>query len=149
MSTFKIFKIAADGKRYAKAAKTVGLYTEALRVAETLPGDRASYKIFELADGELRLVELRLVEPAKTKAEKKASKPKAVVDTTNCTNGHLRAEWWTVTAGGRKYCRKCAVIASLKSKASKKAEKAEHASVEAIEAAIAAGEEAAAEASQS
>ena len=145
MSTFKIFKIAADGKRYAKAAKTVGLYTEALRVAETLPGDRASYKIFELADGELRLVE-----HAKTKAEKKASKPKAVVDTTNCTNGHLRAEWWTVTAGGRKYCRKCAVIASLKSKAAKKAEKAEHASVEAIEAAIAAGEEAAAaEASQS
>ena len=145
MSTFKIFKIAADGKRYAKAAKTVDLYTEALRVAETLPGDRASYRIFELADGELRLVE-----PAKTKAEKKASKPKAVVDTTNCINGHLRAEWWTVTAGGRKYCRKCAVIASLKSKAAKKAEKAEHASVEAIEAAIAAGEEAAAaEASQS
>ena len=144
MTTFKIFKIAADGKRYAKAAKTVDLYTEALRVAETLPGDRASYRIFELADGELRLVE-----PAKPKAEKKASKPKTVVDTTNCTNGHLRAEWWTVTAGGRKYCRKCAVIASLKSKASKKAEKAEHASVEAIEAAIAAGEEAAAEASQS
>ena len=144
MTTFKIFKIAADGKRYAKAAKTVDLYTEALRVAETLPGDRASYRIFELTDGELRLVE-----PAKTKAEKKASKPKAVVDTTNCTNGHLRAEWWTVTAGGRKYCRKCAVIASLKSKAAKKAEKAEHASVEAIEAAIAAGEEAAAEASQS
>lgn len=145
MPTFKIFKIAADGKRYAKAAKTVGLYTEALRAAETLPGDRASYKIFELADGELRLVE-----PAKTKAEKKASKPKAVVDTTNCTNGHLRAEWWTVTAGGRKYCRKCAVIASLKSKAAKKAEKSMHASIEAIEAAIAAGEAAAAaEASQS
>ena len=144
MSTFKIFKIAADGKRYAKAAKTVDLYTEALRVAETLPGDRASYKIFELVDGELRLVE-----HAKTKAEKKASKPKVVVDTTNCANGHLRAEWWTVTAGGRKYCRKCAVIASLKSKAAKKAEKAEHASVEAIEAAIVAGEEAAAEASQS
>lgn len=36
---------------------------------------------------------------------------------TKCANGHPRAEYWTETAKGRQYCRKCAVEASQRSRA--------------------------------
>lgn len=121
MAMYKVFKMAADGTRYAKAAKTIkdpdGLYTEYAKVLESLPGDPKSYRLFELTNGELIPVEDKPSKPAKAPKTPKAPK---VVDLVNCANGHAKAEWWTVTAGGRKYCRKCAVAASIKSKAAKK-----------------------------
>lgn len=120
MTTYKIFKMTATGERYAKAAKTLkdpeGIYTEAVALIATLPGDPKSYAIFELTDaGEL--VPLGATWAANTFKTPKAPK---VVDLVNCANGHAKAEWWTTTAGGRKYCRKCAVAASIKSKTAKK-----------------------------
>ena len=50
------------------------------------------------------------------KAAQKAVEPKPA-EKTECANGHPRADFWTTTAGGRKYCRKCAVEASQRSRA--------------------------------
>lgn len=119
MTTYKIFKMTATGERYAKAAKTLkdpeGVYTEAVALIATLPGDPKSYAIFELTDAG----ELVPFEAPKPKTVKTPKAPK-VIDLVNCANGHAKAEWWTTTAGGRKYCRKCAVAASIKSKTAKK-----------------------------
>lgn len=53
---------------------------------------------------------------AKVRSES-AEKPADQAELTECTNGHPRAEFWTVTAGGRSYCRLCAREASAKSRA--------------------------------
>lgn len=106
MATYKIFRINAEGAPYAKAAKTLvdpegGIHTEAHKAVTEKFGDVA-YKIFVVqADGSL-------AEFGGDRADQ-------------CVNGHDKAEWWTVTKGGRKYCRKCACEASKRSK-SKKAE---------------------------
>ena len=108
MTTYKLFRVSATGDTYAKAFKTLvdptGPHTEAREAAVEKYGEDVAFRIFEvLADGTLK--EFGVV----------ADGP------TECVNGHLRAEWWTVTKGGRKYCRKCATEASKRSKQLKKA----------------------------
>ena len=109
MATYKIFKMTADGARYAKAAKTIkdpiAPWTEARALIDELPGDPGSYRVFVVeADGEL--------------TEFGADKDE------NCANGHPKAEWWTQMPSGRKYCRKCATAASIASRAKRKAREA-------------------------
>lgn len=110
MATYKIFKMTADGVRYAKAAKTlkdpVAPWTEALKLITELPGDPGSYRVFVVeADGEL-------------------TEFGAASENETCANGHRKAEWWTQMPSGRKYCRKCATEASIASRAKRKAREA-------------------------
>lgn len=53
---------------------------------------------------------------AKKTAEKTAA-PVENVTPTECVSGHPRAEFWTTTAAGRKYCKACARAASQRSRA--------------------------------
>ena len=108
MATYKLFRVNAEGKLYAKATKTlvdpVSPFKEAYDEMIGRFGKDVVYRIFEVRDnGEL--VEFGA---------------DIEVSSATCVNGHLRATWWTITKGGRKYCRKCATEASKKSKAKAK-----------------------------
>ena len=91
----KLYRLSEDGKPYAKAAKTLPAGTTDDQLAKALEDGRY---------GAWLVKEIPL-------------NPRSSL---NCNQGHPRAQWWTVTAGGRKYCRKCATEASKRSKAKAK-----------------------------
>lgn len=98
-------------------SETTAIIIDDVKVAETTHDDIAA-KVAESfekipLDG-AKKVRTRKAAPKKQAVEEK---PAEKVVPTECANGHPRAEFWTTTAGGRKYCRACAVEASQRSRA--------------------------------
>ena len=95
-------------------SETTAIIIDDVKVAETTHDDIAAEPFEKIPLDGAKKVRTRKAAPKKQAVEEK---PAEKVVPTECANGHPRAEFWTTTAGGRKYCRACAVEASQRSRA--------------------------------